>query len=84
MGKVAGKIRVLPRDEEVDLGELKEKIQKKISISSIKDVPIAFGLVGVEIMVTTQDSAGGFDGFVDSLNELPEIGSAEVVELSLI
>ena len=75
MGKVVAQIKVLPSSTEVNLEELKKKIEEE---------PIAFGLVAVRIFKIIEDNAKFLDEIEEKLKSFEEVSQVEVEQLSRI
>jgi elongation factor 1-beta len=88
MGDVVMKLKVMPRDVEVDLDEVYSKIDKvkgeKIDIRDKKIQPIAFGLKALVIMAVMPDEGSIGDEFVDRIREIEEVESVEIESVELL
>ncbi|ADP77379.1 translation elongation factor aEF-1 beta [Methanothermus fervidus DSM 2088] len=83
MGKVLATIRLTPTDPNVDLNEIKNNIQKELGeeLHDIKEDPIAFGLVALNVMVVVDDAKGGTDKVEEKLSKIKNVSTVEVTDL---
>ncbi|MCL2460742.1 MAG: elongation factor 1-beta [Euryarchaeota archaeon] len=85
MGDVALIIRVMPESPDVDRETIKTTIKEKIpSLQEIREEPIAFGLVALQIAVVVPDSEGQTDAVEAALREIPGVERAEIVQSTLV
>jgi len=85
MGDVALIIRVMPESPDVDRETIKTTIKEKIpSLQEIREEPIAFGLVALQIAVVVPDSEGQTDAVEAVLREIPGVERAEIVQSTLV
>ncbi len=84
MGSVAVIVRVMPESPEVNLEQLKKKLEQKLpGIHEIREEPIGFGLKALKLVVVVNDSGGETDAIEKSLNEVAGVERAEIVEVTL-
>lgn len=83
MGQVALTLRVMPESPEVDLNELKEKIEVVADVRQIIEKPIAFGLVMLEVLLVFDDKVGASD-IEDRIRSIEGVGSVESGDVTLI
>lgn len=86
MGKVAVTYRLLPSDVEVDFKSLKHSIEYTLGekLRAVEEVPIAFGLKALRIMVVLDDETGRPEDVESSLAALKGVQSIETEEVTLI
>jgi elongation factor 1-beta len=84
MSKVALTIRVMPEGTEVDLNELERRIRELAQVTSVSREPIAFGLEALLLVAIVPDAAGGSEPLERALQELPGVGSVQVVGITLV
>jgi elongation factor 1-beta len=88
MGEVAIIYKVMPEGTEVDLADLKSRIDGIIKdpakLNKIDEKPIAFGLKALEVQVIMDDKQGGSEVLEKSLNELDGVESVEVIHIGLL
>lgn len=85
MGMAVVKIKVMPTSPEVDLEELQSKITKILETADAKGCkieiePIAFGLNAL-IVLFGWDEAKEIDSLENSLKEIEEVNSAEIIDM---
>ncbi|RZN61280.1 elongation factor 1-beta [Methanonatronarchaeum sp. AMET6-2] len=81
MGEVAAKIKVMPKNPDVDLDELESAVEEKIDFGSIKKIEredVAFGLKALLLTVVVPDEEGGTEAIEDSLSDVKDIESVRV------
>lgn len=89
MGTVIANIRVMPEDPGVDLHDLRQRIQAAIpagvTLKTIQEKPIAFGLKALNVMITMPDMLeGGTDSVEEALRKLPRVESVETTDVGLL
>jgi elongation factor 1-beta len=84
MSRVAVTIRVMPEGTEVDLNELERRIRGLAQVTSVSREPIAFGLEALLLVAIVPDAAGGSEPLERALQELPGVGSVQVVGITLV
>lgn len=85
MGEVAAKIKVMPSSPDVDLNELKEKLEKAIpegaKLHGFSEEPIAFGLKALMVVVKVGDAEGGTEIVEEAFSKVDGAESVTVEEL---
>ena len=90
MGEVIALIRIMPSgvltDEEIQTMEqdVKEVIKEPIRLGRIEVKLVAFGLKGLDVTVAVPNSEGGIDPVVETLSEVKNADSVEVVDVGRI
>ncbi len=84
MGNVAIILKVMPESPDVDREALKAAIAAAVPVQEIREEPIGFGLVALKAVVVVPDKAGAPDEVEAALQNLEGVGSAEIVESTLI
>ena len=88
MGQVSITFEIMPESLEIDLEDIKSKVQDKIGdISKIEQTeikPIAFGLKALMMNVLVDDSEGIMDKLEEMIAEVEGVQSAKVVTMTLI
>lgn len=83
MGEVAVQIKVMPQSPEVDLEQLKRKIELALPnnarLYSFDIQPIAFGLKALLVTVIVGDVEGGTDSIEEALSRVDGVESIQVV-----
>jgi len=82
MANVILTLRVLPQNVEVNLDEVKEKIEEKLQPEKIEKEPIAFGLTALKVVKFVKDEAGEVERCEKILKEIEGVGEVEVVGLT--
>ena len=83
MGKVAVTVKIMPEGVDVDLEKIKEEVRKRIEVKDLKEVPIAFGLKAVEILVLTDDEKGS-EWIVERLSNIEGVSRVEIEKVTLV
>lgn len=84
MGEVLVTFKVMPSEPSVDLSAI-EKAVRKIKVARINKIekePIAFGLVALKPSFVVEDAEGGAEKLEGLIKKIPNVGSAEVIEVT--
>ena len=88
MGKVLMKLRVMPKDVNVDLRKLIDEIKniqiEGVEIRDYSEKPIAFGLKALELLAVMPDTEGIGDKFVEEIQKIEDVESVEVESVELL
>ena len=88
MGKVSVTVRVLPENVEEDMEKIaeaiKQKIPENIKFRGYQIMDIAFGLKAVLFNVLADDEKGGIEQLNQEIEQMNNVGSVEVVDLTLV
>ena len=85
MGSVAVIVRVMPESPEVNFEELKRALKQKLpGIQDIREEPIGFGLKALKLAAVVNDAGGETDKIEQSLNSIPGVERAEIIEVTLM
>ncbi len=88
MGKVYMRLRVMPKDVEVDLEALKERVKEtapeKVEIADFGIQPIAFGLKALLVAAVMPDEEGIGDKLVEAIQNLDDVESVEIEAQELV
>ncbi|WP_457591359.1 elongation factor 1-beta [Geoglobus sp.] len=88
MGKVYMRLRVMPKDVEVDLEALKDKVKEvvpeKVEIADFGIQPIAFGLKALLVAAVMPDEEGIGDKLVEAIQGLDDVESVEIEAQELV
>jgi len=84
MAKVVVSVKIFPSDITVDLGLLKQKIERSLpeyaSVYRFVEEPIAFGLVAlIAHIVVPEEKPGGLDEVEKRLRGIDEISEIETI-----
>lgn len=86
MGEVLAKIKIMPEGAEVDLEELKKKIEEGMPrgarLHRVLEEPVAFGLRALVADVIVDDAEGGTDKIEDFISSLEGVSSIQIVSLT--
>ncbi len=88
MGKVFMKLRVMPKDVEVDFEALKEKVSavkpEEVEIADFGIQPIAFGLKALLVAAVMPDEEGIGDRLIEELQRIDDVESVEIEAQELV
>ncbi len=81
MGAVISLVRVMPEGTEVDIDELKGKVEEKITHGEFKTEikEIAFGLKALEVTIKVSDEEG-IDTIMEEMEKVEGVSSVEVLK----
>ena len=84
MGRVAVTFRVNV-EQGADIEGVKGAIQRRFSPQEIKEVPLAFGIVALSVLLVFEDAAGAdTDRIAEELQAIEGVASAESGDTTLI
>jgi elongation factor 1-beta len=81
MAKVLVTLRLMPEDVNVDIKGLKNEILSRIR-ANVEEVPIAFGLVALNVSLIIEDKEGEIERIEKTLKEIKGVGEIEVLEVT--
>ncbi|MFB6081957.1 MAG: elongation factor 1-beta [Halanaeroarchaeum sp.] len=88
MGKVAAVIKVMPNSPELDLDDLREKLETSLpegaKINKVDTEDVAFGLVALLPTVIVPDDAGGTEAVEEAFSNVEGVESVSVEEVGRI
>ncbi|MGZ4864883.1 MAG: elongation factor 1-beta [Halobacteriota archaeon] len=86
MGKVAVQLKIMPNSPDVDLKGLSDQITSQVAdygrMYSCEVQPIAFGLKALIITIIVEDKEGGTEAAEDSIAEISEVESVQVITVT--
>jgi len=86
LSSVVVRLKVLPNDISVPLGELVEQIRRKLPEGSTllrsSEEPIAFGLSALILDVKVSEEEGALDRLESSIKEVEHISQVDVIGVS--
>jgi len=82
MAEVIVGFKVLPKDVNIDLDKLEDKIRAEINPERIVREPIAFGLVAFLITKLVPDAEGELEKIENKLKSIEEVGEVEVTGIT--
>jgi len=83
MGDVVAKFRVTPK-QGADVSKLKEDITKALNPKDIKEVPVAFGLIQLEVLVLFKGGEGDTDKIESELRKMVGVGDVTTEDVTLL
>ncbi len=88
MGKVAAKIKVMPRSPDVDLDGLQDELEQSLpegaTIKGFERDNVAFGLVALLPTVIVPDEAGGTEAIEAAFASVDDVESVDVQNVGRI
>lgn len=88
MGKVAAKLKVMPKNPDVDLDGLQDELEVALpdgaKIKGFERDDVAFGLVALLPTVIVPDDAGGTEAVEEAFSELADVESVAVENVGRI
>jgi len=87
MASVVVTVRIMPASPEVDLASLEKKALADIQEfagegeTKTEQVPIAFGLISVNIIFVMDENQGSPDPVAEKISEYEEVKSAEITDV---
>jgi elongation factor 1-beta len=88
LAKVVAVIKVMPEDVAVDLGELKERIERSlpegVSFQSAMVEDVAFGIKSLKLAVLLPDEEGGTIKVEEAISKVPGVSQVEVEFVSRV
>ena len=85
MGDVAAKIKVMPESPEVDLDDLRERLEAALpegaEVRGSDTDDVAFGLVALLLSVVVPDDTGGTDAVEEAFAGVDDVESVSVEEV---
>ncbi|MGM0591168.1 MAG: elongation factor 1-beta [Halobacteriota archaeon] len=88
MGKVAAKMKVMPRSPEIDLDELQDLLEESLpegaKINGFERDDVAFGLVALLPTVIVADDAGGTEAVEEAFTGVDGVESVAVENVGRI
>ena len=83
MGMVAATFKIMPENIGTDLNGIKNEIRSKVEAKEIKEVPIAFGLKLIEVLLVFDDKEG-IGSIEDKLRSIEGVASVESGDVTLL
>ena len=86
MAKVLASIKIFPNDANIDLSNLKTRIQQSLpagfSVQKFEEEPVAFGLVAlVALFVMPEDAAGQMERLEEAIKGVDQVSQIEVLRV---
>jgi len=83
MGAVAATFKIMPEDPSVSIESIKKEIQARVDAREIKEVPIAFGIKLIEVLLVFEDKEG-IGSIEEKLRTIPGVASVESGDVTLL
>ncbi|MCX6815959.1 MAG: elongation factor 1-beta [Candidatus Aenigmarchaeota archaeon] len=83
MGLVAATFKLMPEDAETNLEEVKKEIHSKMQVRQIKEIPIAFGIKILEVLLVFEDKEG-IGSVEEKLRGVKGVSSVESGDVTLL
>ena len=88
MGEVALQYRVLPEGLDIDLDDLRKKVEQALpegaQLKASEKKPVAFGLQALHVLVVLDDKKGGADAVEAAIAGVAGVQSVEVQQMGLL
>ncbi len=84
MGDVAISLKVTPEGTEVNLEDLKDRIDKVFPVEDSQTEKIGFGLTALKILIVRDEEKGGTDDIENRVEEIEDVASVVVENVSLL
>lgn len=85
MGQVALTMKIMPESPEVDLAKLKQEITDCVSPQEIREKPVGFGLVALEVLLVFDDKEGANTEEIEQkLSGIEGVASVESGDITLV
>ncbi len=76
---------IMPDSPDVDIGVMKKAIESAVpsnmKLHKIEEIPVAFGLVSLKVMLLGKDQAGGTDELENNLSNIENVTQVEVTDV---
>ncbi len=82
MGSVIVTLRVMPKSVKTDLSIIEEQLRKKINPQRMERVPIAFGLVSLEVIKLVEEEEGKVDELIEKMKSIQGVKGVEVINIT--
>lgn len=75
-------VRIMPKDENVDISRLESEIKNIISPERIEREPIAFGVVALKVVKIIPEEEGSMEELEKNIKRVEGVGEVEVLEVT--
>ncbi len=83
MGMVAVTFKIMPESVSTDMDKIQDEIRSIVDAKEIKEIPIAFGLKLIEVLLVFDDNVG--IGFIEEkLRNIEGVASVESGDVTLL
>ena len=83
MGLVAVTFKIMPESPETDVGKIKSELQSTPGVKEIKEIPIAFGIKLIEVLLVFEDKEG-IGNIEQKLRSIEGVASVESGDVTLL
>ena len=83
MGLVAATFKIMPENIDTDLARIKNDIKSRVETKEIKEIPIAFGLKLIEVLIVFDDKEG-IGSVEEKLKSIEGVASVESGDVTLL
>ena len=88
MGKIAASYDIKLESVDVDVGKIKENIEKilkdKCEVKSMEEIPLAFGLKSIKLLILFDDKSGKSIDVESLISTIDGVGSIESSSTTLL
>ena len=86
MASVIITLRIMPESPDSNLKKIEEQVSRLVKefggkVGKVEEIPVAFGLKSVNIMFIMDESLGSTEVLEKKATEVPEVNSAEVIDV---
>lgn len=82
MADVIVGFKVLPKEVDIDLDKLEEKIKSEINPEGLQRQPIAFGLVALVVTKIIPDAQGELEKMENKIRSIENVGEVEIIGMT--
>ncbi|HHQ44585.1 MAG TPA: elongation factor 1-beta [Candidatus Altiarchaeales archaeon] len=79
-------LKIMPESPETNLDFIKKSFTEiagsLAQVHTVKEVPIAFGLIAIELTLLMNDKQGGIEEIQEKISALEGVGEVEVLDLN--
>lgn len=83
MGLVAATFKIMPESADTDIEKIKHEINVRLKPKQVKEIPIAFGLKLIEVLLVFEDKEG-IGSVEEKLRTIEGVASVESGDVTLI
>ncbi|MBI3190706.1 elongation factor 1-beta [archaeon] len=83
MGLVAVTFKIMPEGPETDINKIKSELQANANVKEIKEIPIAFGIKLIEVLLVFEDKEG-IGSIEQKLRSIEGVASVESGDVTLL
>jgi len=84
MGKVAISMRIMPEDADLNIGALKQTLERTVHFQNASIEPIAFGLNAINATVLVDDAEGASEAVEENIRKVKGVGELQILEMNRI